>query len=117
MDNRDYSPSALTADTRVSVQIILIFNQQKHLILEIEPCDFVRFWPFEPHFLINFFLIKKRLASDIIYSFFNLFCNIFFWYVILELMFVLQLKDGSLITCRKGWKASYMVEFLSPSQI
>ena len=32
-------------------------------MLEIEPCDFlnifVRFWPFEPHFLINVFHIKK----------------------------------------------------------
>ena len=31
--------------------------------LELEPCDFLRiflgFWPFEPHFLINFFLIQK----------------------------------------------------------
>ena len=42
--------------------VISIFGQQKHLTLEIEPCDFLmiflRFWPFEPHFLINVFLIK-----------------------------------------------------------
>ena len=42
---------------------ISIFSQQKHLILEIEICDFLkiflRFWSFEPHFLMNFFLIKK----------------------------------------------------------
>ena len=35
----------------------------KHLILEIEPSEFLkiflRFWKFEPHFLINFFLIKN----------------------------------------------------------
>ena len=40
-----------------------MFGQWKHLILEIELSDFLtiflRFWPFEPHFLINFFLLKK----------------------------------------------------------
>ena len=39
---------------------------KKHLILEIEPRDFLqiflRFLPFEPHFLIKVFLIKKRLC-------------------------------------------------------
>ena len=37
----------------------------KYLILEIEPRDFLtiflRFWRFEPHCLINFFLIKKNV--------------------------------------------------------
>ena len=36
-----------------------------HKILEIEPSDFykifLRFWPFEPHLLISFFLIKNRV--------------------------------------------------------
>ena len=35
-----------------------IFGQQKHFIMEIEPCDsltiFLRFWPFGLHFLIIF---------------------------------------------------------------
>ena len=42
---------------------ISIFGQEKHYIVEIEPGDFLtiflRFWLFEPHFLINFFLIKN----------------------------------------------------------
>ena len=40
--------------------VISIFDQQKHLLLEAEPCDvlkiFLRFWPFEPHFLVTLFL-------------------------------------------------------------
>ena len=40
--------------------LISISGTQKRDTLEIEPCDFLniflRFWPFEPHFLINFFL-------------------------------------------------------------
>ena len=35
--------------------------------MELEPCDFLniflKFWPFEPHFLINFFLVKKRVCN------------------------------------------------------
>ena len=35
----------------------------KNLILEIEFCYFLkiflRFWPFEPHFIMNFFIIKN----------------------------------------------------------
>ena len=45
-----------------------IFGQQKHFIMEIEPCDsltfFLRFWSFGLHFLITFFLITtKRVPS------------------------------------------------------
>ena len=38
--------------------------------LELEPCDFLsiflRFLPFEPHFLINFFLIKRNVYSNFV---------------------------------------------------
>ena len=39
------------------------FLANKDLILETEPRDYLKillkFWPCEPHFLINFFLIKE----------------------------------------------------------
>ena len=39
------------------------FWHVKRGTVELEPCDFLniflKFWLFEPHFLINFFLIKK----------------------------------------------------------
>ena len=42
-----------------------MFGQQNYLTLEDEPCDFLKiFWtfsPFEPHFLINIFLIRKNV--------------------------------------------------------
>ena len=48
--------------------VILTFGQQK-LTLEIKPCDFLKiflsFWLFEPHFLINFFLIRKAYIDYI----------------------------------------------------
>ena len=43
--------------------VISMFGQQKHIIFETEPFDFLKMllgiWSFEPHFLANFFLIKK----------------------------------------------------------
>ena len=45
---------------------ISIFGQQKHLILGIQPRDFLkiflRFWTYEPHFPINSFLTKNKRA-------------------------------------------------------
>ena len=28
-------------------------------ILKIKSCDFLTIWPFEPHFLVNFFILKN----------------------------------------------------------
>ena len=50
--------------------ILSIFGQQKHLILETEPYHFLktflRFWLSEPHFLTNFFIIKKRVVRKVL---------------------------------------------------
>ena len=46
----------------VIMMLYRFLDQQKHLILEFEPCDSLRFWPFKPYFLINFILIKKNLC-------------------------------------------------------
>ena len=50
--------------------------------MELEPCDFLniflKFWLFDPHFLINFFLIKKSCSligivnlNDMLRKFYN----------------------------------------------
>ena len=50
--------------------VISIFGHQKHIALENEPCDFrkifLRFWPFESYFLINFSLINKTCILALI---------------------------------------------------
>ena len=50
----------LVKNFKCSNDAILIFDKQKHLILEIVPRDFHKilfsFWPFEPHFLMNVYL-------------------------------------------------------------
>ena len=45
-----------------------MFGEQKLLTLEIDPCDFLKLflkiWQFDPHFLINYFLIKKPVLTS-----------------------------------------------------
>ena len=45
-----------------------MFGQHIHLIveIEIEPCDFLKIWPFEPHFHIKIFLIRKQTCIRVI---------------------------------------------------
>ena len=47
--------------------VISISGKQKHIILETEPCDFLKiclkFRPFESHFLVSSFFIKKICAQ------------------------------------------------------
>ena len=73
--------SNLTSIFHCSSDVILIFSQQKHLTLEIEPCDFLkifsRFCLYEPHFLASFSYKKTCSSMHVIAVNWNAVC--IFW--------------------------------------